>query len=130
MNIGTKVHEGLEAFAAATAMEKLFERDTLNYPGECVDIVGQVVGPNWLGEHFVITDVTCVCDVETGAETTVAHLEHLTGERKMLVTSEAKREFVTKTAAIKLAREEVPVLPEWREIREVEATLPKHHLWI
>lgn len=119
-----------EAFGVASPVEFPFERDTLNYPGECVDIIGQVVGPNWLGEHFVITDVTCVCSVETGADTTIAHLEHLTGERKALVTSEAKREFVTKTAAIKLARQEIPALPEWREIREVEATLPKSHLWI
>jgi hypothetical protein len=118
-----------EAFGVASPVEFPFERDTLNYPGECVDIIGQVVGPNWLDEHFVITDVTCICDVETGVETTIAHLEHLTGERKALVTSEAKREFVAKTAAIKLS-DDIPELPSWKLIREVEDTMTKSHLWI
>lgn len=98
----------------------------LNYPGQ-IDAVGQVVGPNHLGEFFVAVDSR---HTETR---TVVTFEDLTKERQALTTHEARQEFVLRTNNLRRGVEEgtVASVPEWHEMRRFEdaAAMRKPHLW-
>lgn len=113
---------------------------TLNYPGK-VDAIGQVVGPNHLGEFFVAVDAEVVQvhtnigrDLRADTETrTVVTFEELTKERQALTTHEARQEFVLRTNNLRRGVEEgtVASVPEWHEMRRFEdaVAMQKPHLW-
>ena len=51
----------MTTMTAVPEHQSTFEEDfRLNYPGDVRDTVGQVVGPNWLGEFFVVSEVEVV----------------------------------------------------------------------
>jgi hypothetical protein len=91
-----------------TPSQGLFEeRPALNYPGHRHDAVGQVVGPNWLGERYVAVDRLLEYSAEGEPETRV-EFELLTQDRSEFLTSEAKREYITRENSRQMAIEQSP----------------------
>lgn len=100
---------------------------TANYPGSILPEPGQVVGPNQLGEHFVGVGDIYRADIDV----TKVRYELLTEERRNLLTSEARHEFVarhTGTQAREAAAGFTPVL-EWPELGRFEREMLSPHLW-
>lgn len=52
-----------------------FSRE-LHYPGDCRDIIGQVVGPTMLGEFYAVAET----DYDPAADRTTARLRFATSE--------------------------------------------------
>ena len=114
------------ATTTLTPPQGLFNDDpVLHYPGAC-DIAGQVVGPNWLGEFYVIRETSY------DGETTTAMLALLTKDRKDLLTVEARRGFVARVAQQKEseAKNGFQELPSMKELRNAEKFLRRPHLWV
>lgn len=114
--------------------------DTLNYLGDCTDVVGQVVGPTWLDEYMVAVECSAEmqdfkgvdvdehdCDKDDVDRTSV-RFEPLTKARQGFLTDEAKRSFVTQRAKMEL--ESPSELPSRKEIERAEEWFRKGQLWI
>ncbi|WNM64938.1 hypothetical protein SEA_MASELOP_15 [Rhodococcus phage Maselop] len=109
--------------------QRAFAEDfSLNYPGRANIATGQVVGPNWLGEFFVSRD----SNYSGLTDETTVEFELLTEDRKALLTSEAKADFVIRVERDQARRSETgfQVLPEWREINDAERYVKSPHLWM
>lgn len=97
-----------------------------NAPDHSADMVGQVVGPNWLGEFFVITNTKNTLAQASSTSTffsqTEATLELLTKDRQDLLTVEHRRMFADRVMADKERNDAAGIepIPEWREIGDLE----------
>ena len=102
-----------------TPSQGLFEeRPTLTYPGRHSDAVGQIVGPNWLGERYVAVEIDGydVDQIMDGSSSVVREVYHstrvefelLTKDRAAFLTSEAKREYITRENSRQMAIEQSP----------------------
>lgn len=118
------------------------DEDILHYPGDTTDVVGQVVGPNWLGEFYVAVDAEIgmrrlQVDKATGEffsgepETTTVRFELLTKERQGFLNSTARHEFVNRMASYKADEEKrgFEVLPQNSEIAQVEKFFKTPAIW-
>lgn len=111
----------------------------LTYPGDCTDVVGQVVGPNWLGEFFVATRAEPIAQlgVDAGDSFTMrivrtkVFFEHLTSERAGLLTSSARHDFVNYQASIKESEEKrgFQKAPSYKELNQAEQFFKRPQLW-
>jgi hypothetical protein len=114
-----------------TPAQSTFAQDfELNYPGDVRGIDGQVVGPNWMGEFFVIRETHTAR--RDGQVITVADLALLTKDRQALLSVEARRDFVAKVGSHKTAEAEsgFHAVPEWSELRDAEYVITRPHLWL
>lgn len=94
-----------------TPSQGLFEeRPALNYPGLRQDAIGQVVGPNWLGERYVAVEYTIFEDGpgDIDSRRTKVEFEILTKDRAEFLSSEAKREYITRENSRQTAIEQSP----------------------
>lgn len=119
----------MTTMTAVPEHQSTFEEDfRLNYPGDVRDTVGQVVGPNWLGEFFVVSEVEVVqihtnigrdllCDTETKSE---VKLVVMTPARKALISEENRREYITRVSSNQDRAERTPYLPSHAELVEAE----------
>lgn len=110
---------------------------TATYPGR-VEAVGQVVGPNHLGELFVATEAefSLHCDGRAGDprhNTTRVTFEDLTETNSEKVTDEGRLAFNARLMSDQkrvLDGGTFPV-PEWHEMRRFQDSMAmrKPHLW-
>ena len=110
---------------------------TATYPGR-VEAVGQVVGPNHLGELFVATETEFSLHRNGRAgdpshNTTKVTFEELTEKNAERVTGEGRLAFNARLASDQrrvLDGGAFPV-PEWHEMRRFEDSMAmrKPHLW-
>lgn len=92
-----------------TPSQGLFEdRPAIRYPGHHTDLIGQIVGPNWLGERYVSVDSRFEVDEETRMPETWVDFELLTKDRAAFLTSEAKRDYITRENSRQTAIEQSP----------------------
>lgn len=81
-----------------TALIEATEEATLVYPGECVDIVGQILGPVQKGKEsffYIIEDVLLDYDDIFGRDVTVATVRRVEeNDLNEVATSEAKHNFM------------------------------------
>ncbi len=111
---------------------------TLTYPGKRDDLHGQVVGPTWLNERWIITAIV------VGEWHTYVTLEMLvsgTGETRSGVapSDESKQEFVLRydswqrrygdQATPPAGERRVVPVPSWPKLREAEEMVHRPHCW-
>lgn len=123
--------------------QSVFEdEDVLTYPGDTTDVVGQVVGPNWLGEFYVAVDAVPTMrrlrvNNATGEfysdepEATKVYFKLLTKERQGFLSSTARHEFVNRMASYKADEEKrgFEVLPQNSEIAQAEKFFKTPAIW-
>lgn len=115
------------------------DEDVLHYPGDTTDVVGQVVGPNWLGEFYVAVDAEPIAQlgVDVGDSFTMkivktkVRFELLTKERQGFLSSTARHEFVNRMASYKADEEKrgFEVLPQNSEIAQAEKFFKTPAIW-
>jgi len=103
------------------------ETRKLHYPGDCSDIAGQVVGPNWLREFYRIS----AASYDPATDTTTAEL---TDARKLpagSAGSTVKQQFVLQANSIMEdeKRRGFRPAPDWIGIRKAQEFAHKPHLW-
>lgn len=112
----------------------------LNYPGDCRDIEGQVVGPNWLGEFFVIRETEIGSQsiedaqgrlVNAHVTSTTALCAILTKERREFLTTDARREFVARQMSQDAGEKArgFRKLEDRKEIKAAEDLMQRPGLW-